>query len=73
MIPREKHASLENAISHIIFPSYTSFNALFGFVRARAGYYGVCVPAKEATHTLRAQELPVQHDSNYCDVLWHTS
>lgn len=76
VFPREKRASLENAIFHIIFPSYTSFNALFGFARARAGYYGVCVAAREATRAPRAQarrELPVQRYSNSCDAPRHTS
>lgn len=76
VIPREKCASLENAIFHIIFPSYTSFRALLGFAGARAGYYGVCVAAREATHTPRAQgrrELPAQDDSNCCDAARHAS
>lgn len=47
---REKCASLENTIFLIVFPSYTSFNTLFGFARARAGCYGVCVPARQCTH-----------------------
>jgi len=76
VIPREKCASLENAIFHIIFASCTSFNALFGFDRARAGYYRVCVPAKEAMHTPCAQqlhELAAQHYSNHCDAPRNTS